>query len=61
MLCLHHKAGACSPPPVPGRGRGGQRRGCDSSRPDQCQLQLRLNALCQLAFTSGTEAEARSP
>lgn len=58
----YSKASARSPPPrpVPGRGRGGQRRGCDSSRPDQCQLQLRLNALCQLALTSGTETEARS-
>lgn len=40
---------------------GGQRRGCDSSRPDQCQLQPRFSALCQLALSSGTEVEAGAP
>lgn len=57
------EAGASSLPPsaCPGGEGGGQRRGCDSSRPDQCQLQPRFSAPCQLALSSGTEVEARAP
>nr|XP_013014569.1 D(4) dopamine receptor-like [Cavia porcellus] len=38
---------------------GGQRRGCNSSRPAQCQLQPRSGARCQQAFSPRTKAEAR--
>lgn len=42
----------------PREGKGaGSAGGCDSSRPDQCQLQPRFSARCQLAHLSGTEVE----
>lgn len=55
--------GASSPPPllVPGGEGGGPRRGCDSSRPDQCQQQPRFSARCQLALSSGTEGRLGAP
>lgn len=57
------RPGASSPPSrsFPGREEGGPRRGCDSSRPDQCQLQPRFSARCQLALSSGTEGRLGAP
>lgn len=44
------EAGRLPLPALPARGGegGGQRRGCDSSRPDQCRLQPRFSARSQL-------------
>ena len=55
--------GASSPPPpvCPGGEGGGPRRGCDSSRPDLCQLQPRFSARCQLALSFGTEGRLGVP
>lgn len=57
------RPGASSPRSrsVAGREEGGPRRGCDSSRPDQCQLQPRFSARCQLALSSGTEGRLGAP
>lgn len=48
-----------APSARPGGEGGGQHRGCDSSRPDQCQLQPCFSAPCQLALSTGTEAKSR--
>lgn len=58
-LTVRLGASSLPPPLVRGGEGGGQRRGCDSSHPDQCQLQPRFSAPCQLALSSETEVEAR--